>query len=390
MGYVIQFEFLKFFKKKKNHVAILGFLIILIVFMVASSGLEKEKKEFLLESNTSTLNTIKNTHNQTIALMNNKKYSLQKESKFEIDEISLLSKKLDAIKNKNWKQELELSIKYDNLMIKGINDNIVTSGESVSEINNRINQNELLLKNNIEPIIEDCSIKGYNLIILLFINMIPLISVVLIILLFGDTISTEVEDGSIKLLLIQSISRSKILISKIISNIMLCAALFVFIFGSLFIVAGLIKGFGSLNYPLKFYCGSFIPFSNKLYGISYISTGQFIFLILPFFLLFVVCIISISTLVSTLINSSATSISVQIILFISIYVFTFQFRIFGAIAPFIPFTYANIPYLIQGISISIVNSNFVNYINGIIVMLVYSVICITFAIKSFNIKNILC
>lgn len=381
MKFLIGFELIKFFKKKKNLLAILVFFIITAVFMWASSGLASEKRQSEIESNAEEIRSIKSAESGGIPA---------DAAAYDSKMLNLLGRKQKALENGDWKQSLKLSIECDKLDVKAIKSGTVTDGETIDEIESGIRRNEILLSRGIQPIYEDCSITGYNFLILLFDNIVPLIAVIFFMLLFGDSVSSETEDGTAKILLSQPVPRSRIYISKLAANTIICVAVFVLIFGLYFAAAGVIGGFGSAAYPMEYYKGNLMLFSGKRLGTGTITAGAMILYILPFFVLFAVCVISIGMMISTLAKTSSASISIQIILCAAIYIFTFRFGFLKEAAPFIPFTYADIPGILKGTVISQLGNSLITYANGIVVLAVYTITCAAVSLKIFKVKDVVC
>ncbi len=95
------------------------------------------------------------------------------------------------------------------------------SSDSEAEVSNRIYKNSILLEKEIKPINENFSMESFNFIKLVLNNPIILVIVISILIFISDIISSESEYKTFNLLLTQPISKTKILIAKIISSILI-------------------------------------------------------------------------------------------------------------------------------------------------------------------------
>jgi ABC-2 type transport system permease protein len=391
---LFEFEVKKFVLRKKNMISIVAFILLTIVFILSSDRLEIDKTKYQVTSNNYTLETLENSYQKSVGLMNSTNDAVQKKSlsdvvTIQLQQINTLKEKQISLQQGDWKKTLTLDIEFDKLVLQGLNNGSI-QGENSQTVKGRISKNELFLKNNMEPIFEDCSCKGLNLIIILFTNIVPLLSILFIFLLFGDSVSNELETGSIKLMLSQSVSRRKLFFIKLFSNIFLCLLLYIFIFGISFLICGFVKGFGSSNYPLTFYSGNFSFTDKTSYMTENISAGVFIRYILFFFPFIICCFVSIGTMMSVLFKNSATSISIGILLYITSYVFTFQFGFLKTYARFLPSTYTNIPKLLNGELITELNNKLITYSNGLILLMLVTILCSIVAAEIFNKRDIIC
>lgn len=388
---LVLFEFKRFFKRKKNIIGIILIMLFAVIYIFVNNTLEKQLISSELTSCTFDLNSVKqaltNQRNQYSSDRNNikmKEIIALYQNKF-----ILLSNKQNAILSNDWKKQLTAEIQLDKASLKNERNGTET-GEDPTVISSRLNKNEILLQKNIKPIYETCSMTSYNFLRLAGRDFIPLILITLLFLFSSDSISNELEGGTFKILLIQPISRCKILISKIISYTLICILIVTVTLGSIFLILGFIKGFGSPVYPTAYYTGSFSTFYKTIpnASIKMINIGSFILYMIPFLILLIISIVSISILISIISDSSSTSISLSVLLSVTSYIFIFQLKFLKTIDNLIPFSYTNIPDLLDGTLISEFNNKNMNYGNGVIVLLFYALLCYSLSFILFRNKNI--
>lgn len=222
-------------------------------------------------------------------------------------------------------------------------------------------------------------------------DLVPLILVILILLFVSDSISSGIDEGTFKFLLIQPISRNKIMLSKIIAHSIICIIIVTILFSAAFISSGLIIGVGSSDYPTKYYTGSFqsIFNSNIEYNFNYIDIKTFIIYMIPILSLVIIFIVSTAILISTIVNNSLAAVSISILSYISFFIINNQLRMLSKIAHLIPFTYMNIPMLLNGELMSTYKNTNIVYINGILILLISIVILNSLSLIIFRRKDIL-
>lgn len=388
MKTLIFFEFKRFLRKKKSIISILTFTVIILLYVLINNNQENKKYneelprcEFEINSVQEGLNSVTVKYNQNansddqIMLSNLDKIKVSYEK-----QLKLLNEKRLSIINKDWKNKLSAEIQLDKDLLENIQQGNVVTGETTDIINNRINQNELLLNKNIEPIYLDCSMKSFNFLRLVGINLVPLILVILIIVLCADFVSNDIEEGTYKLLLIQPITRNKIMYSKIIASSIICIATVFTIFFLFFVGLTLTEGTGAHNYPIAYYSGI---------STTFVDISKFDLYMIPLYIILIITIVAIAIMLSTIIGNNSSAISSAIVIYVALYIFSTQLHLLGKFAQFIPSTYSNIPILLDGTAGRTYNNNNITYLSGIIVLSIYTIICYIISLKTFKRKDIL-
>jgi len=143
------------------------------------------------------------------------------------------------IANADWTLNMQKQIDNDKQMLA----NMDRGADWKAHVTNRINVNQYHLDRHIPPT-EDTMwgnvLQAADLIIVV---------TVLTVIIAGDSVAGEFTDGTIKLLLIRPVSRSKILLSKYISAMGFALLLLIVLFASAFLVSGIMHGFHDLGVP---------------------------------------------------------------------------------------------------------------------------------------------
>ncbi|KIL38121.1 hypothetical protein SD70_28415 [Gordoniibacillus kamchatkensis] len=143
------------------------------------------------------------------------------------------------VANANWTVNMQKQILNDKQMLA----NMDRGADWRTHVTNRINVNQYHLDHQIPPT-EDTLwgnvLQAADLMIVV---------TVLTVIIAGDSVAGEFTDGTIKLLLIRPVSRSKILLSKYVSALMFSFLLFIVLFVSAFLVSGIMHGFHNLGAP---------------------------------------------------------------------------------------------------------------------------------------------
>ncbi len=112
-----------------------------------------------------------------------------------------------------------------------------------TEIEAKLNVDQYRLEHDKPP--TDRSLWGGVLIAVSLISLVTIITVVIA----ADSVAGEFSGGTIKILLIRPASRSKILFSKYLSIFAFAVLLLVALFGSTFLVSGMLEGFSDVGAP---------------------------------------------------------------------------------------------------------------------------------------------
>lgn len=213
---------------------------------------------------------------------------------------------LTALENGDWEQELKLNIEQTEANLAACRSgNLI--GITEEELIQQQQQYEYLYENNIQPQDVNQTVTGWNLIYLLMQgiilpNFLPLIFTLLCI----DMMSVEQDQKTMKLLLLQPISRKTIFIRKWMAGFIQTISFTVVLFLITFITGYLLGGAGELRYPLEI---------NAVFGTNQgiLSLRDYLLQSIPLWLCSIVFYVSFAFLISTLCLNSVVAAIIGIV-----------------------------------------------------------------------------
>lgn len=222
-------------------------------------------------------------------------------------------------------------------------------------------------------------------------SYLSILFVLLIILFASDNVPKELEESTIKLILIQPISRVKILTGKYLALVISIITITLSTFLSFFVVIGLKDGIGNPSYPyisnMKYSFDKISHSYNYIAGSGvYNSSLKLLIKIILLFLLIILVAMSISFMISVFLNTSTMSMSINIIVFVGLTYIVFATNILNNIKQYIYISYS-IPYnVVSGSITENLNNNQISPLLGVmqmffIIAVTYIVSCIAFANK---------
>jgi ABC-2 type transport system permease protein len=294
----------------------------------------------------------------------------------------------------DWKISVKASIEDSQSQLK----NGELPPESKTYFQSQITYNQYFLDNNIDPN-EGREFNSFNSIqtIFLFLGMIFL--AIGLCIFAADMVSGEYTPATMKVLLIQPVSRGKVLFSKFISIIITCILLITSVEGIAFLLIGLFFGFGNANFPIS--QGSKFAFDKittsdmpkQVHEIIGSSTMTPIWKVtlnsLLLQILFIIAVVSFVFLISTILKSSMLSTSLSTVLIVALFIIPELSSSIRKIMPYCFFTYGNSSDLLSGYINMNYNTTFITPTFAIIVMLIWSLICYLVAHFVFVRKDIL-
>lgn len=266
------------------------------------------------------------------------------------------------------------------------------------QIKTELTQLNYLKDNNIKPV-NDWELNSYNYIK----SVMQILGVFLlgigIALFMSDIVSGECTPATLKFLLIQPISRGKVILSKFIAVCITSVTMILSTEILGFIIVGLFKGFGNSNYPMTFGSKFQYDLSKIEDGIhplieianstTMISLSQFTLRAFLLQALYIIACCSFVFMVSSLVKSSMTSMAIATSVLIACNIFNNVFAFFRKIS-FLLFTSFGTPSdLLTGQIAIFYNKPFITLGFGIIVMLCWIVGCYLIAHFVFKKKDIL-
>lgn len=377
MNNLISFEIKKFFHRKKNLITLVLFAVLIIGFVSINRNLENSYKKSEIESIDYSISSLNKEIPETKNLL--KEYPGNKNLEISLatqeKEIKIYEREKEAYISKDFSEYLKCKIEIDKDTLDGIENNtIISPSDNPEELKNKIKINKLLLEKKINPIFTNVSMESFNF-CRLFLNSPFLILIAIIIIIWcADVVSSEFDYNTYKLLFTQPVSKAKILISKLLAAIILSTIILLLLLAVLFVMLGVINGFGSGEYPIQFF---------KDNVIQYINIGKFSILEMIMFIFIIIFIVSLSVGMSALFKNTSMSIAVSIIISVSLYMITTK-GMLNSIAEINPFAFFDISSVLQGTASKMYSNNNVDFYHGILTLSVFSIIIIVSTIIYFN------
>ncbi|MDD6771247.1 MAG: ABC transporter permease subunit [Inconstantimicrobium porci] len=377
MNNLISFEIKKFFHRKKNLITLVLFAVLIIGFVSINRNLENSYKKSEIESIDYRISSLNKEIPETKNLL--KEYPGNKNLEISLatqeKEIKIYEREKEAYISKDFSEYLKCKIEIDKDTLDGIENNtIISPSDNPEELKNKIKINKLLLEKKINPIFTNVSMESFNFCRLFLNSPFSILIAIIIIIWCADVVSSEFDYNTYKLLFTQPVSKAKILISKLLAAIILSTIILLLLLAVLFVMLGVINGFGSGEYPIQFF---------KDNVIQYINIGKFSILEMIMFIFIIIFIVSLSVGMSALFKNTSMSIAVSIIISVSLYMITTK-GMLNSIAEINPFAFFDISSVLQGTASKMYSNNNVDFYHGILTLSVFSIIIIVSTIIYFN------
>ncbi|QNO15951.1 ABC transporter permease subunit [Alkalicella caledoniensis] len=277
-------------------------------------------------------------------------------------------------------QKLHYEERLESVTLELTKDN---SPEELSKLKSQ--EKELKLK--IAATQPDNQFNSFFLLTMFFSTVGSLLLPLVIVLVASETISGEYSLGTIKLLLIKPFTRVKLYLSKYTA--LMIYGLFVFAVVSIigYIIGGFFVGFGGANLTrvvgMEFTGNNMSGWFHDYSGAFLVTNFQYILIMLGLFLVLLTAIVAFSMLISVFTKSATISL-----------VATMGLVIFGNILSALMRNFSASKYLLT------THINILNYLEGglvvpgitltfsVVVILVYTAICLVAGVYSFKRKDI--
>ncbi len=403
---LISNELQKLFKRRKTWVVFIGFLL----FMGAVAfGLYKESenmKKFntpeyrlqnLKETKESMIKDREEAKKDEEKNPENKKYVEHIDENIKnIDiEINGLEELIKSGKKEDWRRNLDVQIKNSEEMIK--DSSMPDKYKERQKL--ELKQLKYLKEHDIKPM-ASYEFNSSNFIKVLFQVLGSLFLALGVIVFSSDIVSGECTPPTLKFLLIQPVSRGKVLLSKFISIVLASTALIVFSELLYFVIIGAFKGFGNLNYPIfigtryqfdmtQIAKDGVRPMIEVVNSTMMIPMWKYIIYMFLMQILFIISCVAFSFLISSIFKSSMISMSVSIVSLVAITALSNIVGFIKRISQFFFTTYGSVGDLFEGsIAISLQNPK-VTISFAVVILIATSIICYVISHIVFNKKDIL-
>ncbi len=352
-------ELIKLFAKKKTFIIWGLFILLCVMLVVVNETAEKNylkynSPEAQVENLTREIanqeDNLKSIQSDTSISKEDKKINIEQTKTYlESLKEQLVSAKASLDSSTDWKSNLKNQIEEQKKVVESTSDT-----DSKKDQERELKRLQLHLDNNV-PLNDQNYNTGINFYIL-NITMIAASFLAIGLTLFnGDNVSNEYNPGTLKFLLVQPVSRIKVLLSKYVimllsSTVLIMVTQFLFFLG-----VGIIKGFGSFNRPYLVGLKYEYVYTNGQKFISEVpGSGHFIFLwqylleALALQLLFLIVMVTFILLISTISKSSVVTMTVLICAILGSNIVYSLSTTYRKASPFIFLHYANIDDILTG------------------------------------------
>lgn len=362
---LIRNELKKIFSRGKTYVISILFVAFVGMLFVGSYINEKRMNQInspegrvsqLEENNKWMEEDLKNLDSNSSSDVSLETRKLQMKEQIEKNKttIDTLKKQIDdgTIKD-NWKDELNIQI--DDLKDQ-LKDETLPNRYKAS-IQSDLDKLNYYKDNNLKPI-NSWDVTGFNFMDTVMSALGMIFLAVGIALFMSDMVSGEFTPATMKFLLIQPVSRGKVLLSKFIAVVISCVTLILSIETVAFLLVGLLRGFGYSGVPTMFGARYQFDMSQLQDGVHPLvqiaGTGEQIplwnFTIRTFFMqaLFIIACCAFVFLVSSLVKTSMISMAVTTSITVLIQILTEILSPMKKISHYLFTTYGDAGQILSG------------------------------------------
>lgn len=344
-------ELKKLLTRKKTWVVVVGLILLIGVMVYDSYNSDKNYKfnnslQGKLQIAKSNLEGLEKHEkdidiNGRLAENGKEKFKLdiQKQKEQLQQQIKSLEESIASGKELDWKEELKLNINNTEKEIEMYKSQVNEVDKSIIESRTlELNKMKYLLDNNIKPI-EEIEFNSYNFILRVISNLGSIFLAIGIMVFASDMVSGESTPPTLKFLLIQPVSRGKVLLSKFIAVTITSITLIISVELLYFLLVGLFKSFGDGNYPVisgvRWMFDNTVVLNDGTHPLVMVENSSQIITIkqhliqaLGLQVLAIAACCAVAFLISTVFKSSMTSMATSVVLIIGV-------NIIIAIAPFV-------------------------------------------------------
>ncbi|MDF2589002.1 MAG: putative transporter, permease protein [Anaerocolumna sp.] len=399
---LVKNEFIKLFAKKKTYIVILLFIALLGILVAVGEGSENsylrnndpkmriENLENQIRYETEYIENMKKDENISKEDLEAQINSSEQYIKDLDNQIQSLKIQVENASKDYWKEDAKRQITDLNESLAN-----TTNQDDKAYLSREIKKIKTHLNHNI-PLDEGNMNYGFNH-FYLSLGFITLMFLGFGLVLFNsDNISGEYNPGTLKFLLIQPVTRIKVLLSKFVVMVLSSLGLIIGIQTLFLVGVGLIKGFGSLYRPMLVGIKYEYIMENGQEILSriansgyYISFGEYLLRMLFLEILSIITITAFIYMVSTISKSSVISMTIGIGIFLGstiIYNLSHTYRKFS----FFNFLhYTDVDSIVSGTIVG--NTGALNFTYPIVVIssLITTILFITISCVFFKKRDIL-
>ena len=370
---ITKIELLKLLKQKKTYI-ILFMLILLMFTSLKTNSLDMNHIISMNYENATMIDSTKNSINMIKEQLKNDTFTGDEKKEYKEKYLPNAEKELKNVqiiqdKNTDPMDKLKAKIELMKCEIFEINSGKLSSGFSMSQYNMELRYLQHLYDNNI-PESKYPMYNSFNYVLNFFTDIGVAIIILLFAILSSDIVSKEMDDSTIKLLLVQPVSRFKVLLGKYMAIILSAVCMLLLTFAVFFIIFGFMHGFGTPSYPVLTHI-KYEPHAIPEDSIRYLFDGNSGYFITS---------LSVSFMISVLINKSVLAISINVIINAALMYLIYGTTFVKNISQYFYLSYIRSTDVFTGKIYSILQNTKLIPTQGIIVMII--TIIISFSISS--------
>lgn len=267
-----------------------------------------------------------------------------------------------------------------------------------ADLKSSLKELKYLKENNIKPM-KDSDFISYNYIQILMTVLGTIFLGIGIAIFMSDIVSGESTPATLKFLLIQPVSRGKILLSKFISIFITTLTMIISIELIAFLLIGLFKGFGNPNYPKAFgtlYQYDLSKIENGAHPLIEVANSTTLITISQFTLrafllqsLYILACCAFIFMISSLVKSSMISMAISIAVITAANILNQALAAFRKVSYLFFSSYGDPTSLMSGRLTALFNKPFITIEFAIVVMVTWTLISYLIAHFVFTKKDIL-
>lgn len=393
---LIKNETIKLLKRTKTLVTFVAFLLLIGLITFSGYKMSKDHQQWndpdsKIQRAEESIQRLKmDKENPEI----NEDYKKQIDEYINEEEATIKQAKLEKEQGKvDWKILVNETIQDSKNQLNDEN----LSAEAKASIQETLDLNEYYIDNNIDP--NDNQFNAFTTLGLIIQILGGIFLAIGLTIFASDMVSGEYTPPTMKVLLIQPVSRGKVLFAKFISVALTCITLIISVEALMFLLVGAIFGFGNSNYPVvigkKFYFDKLVtssaaPQVKEVIGSSHIApiwnvTLQAVLLQI----VFIIAVVAFVFLISTIMKSSMLSMSLSNVTIVALLIIPNLSSSIRKVMPYCFLTYGDGYSLLDGSLNMGYNTSFITPLSAVIVMGIWTVVCYSIAHFVFIKKDIL-
>lgn len=402
---LISQELYKLFKRRKTLVVIIGFILLIVALTYGFKSMtyymqRYEEVEYQIEDLEYHISYLEDEVDNIPEDIQGDDEAIERYQDRTKDEIAIAKAELemlemDASRDLTWEEALRENIKNKEEAIESNSSNL--SPGALTEMKMELDELKYLEEHNIEPQVHEFN--GFTHMNSLVDSLGEIFILIGIAVFAADMVSGEWTPPTMKLLLAQPVSRSKVLLAKFIATVIAAIVLILLIEILSFIVVGIFFEFGDMDYPMiinrafEFDYSTFLedgthPLELVDGSWDIVPVWKYTLSLLGYQSLFILVITSFVFMISSLAKSSMISMGVSVVGLIAANI-VFHLPVFDKVSPYVFTSYYSAGDIIGGYIQQYFGNPNLTGTSAIVVMVGWTVACYVVSHASFTKRDLL-